>query len=244
MIKNSISLNAGLIAKSLVNVVIFLAVASIIGQFALYYTEHRNLLGFVPLFYLDEPVAIPVFFHVSILFLAAIPLWVIFLLKKKLSDQYASRWAILSFGFVIMSYDLATGLHRKLSAPMHTLLGSSKNMVFHASNNLGIFRYAWVIPYLAIAIACCIYFFKFWLSLPSKTRNKFLISAILLLSGAIGFEFIEGYYTSIHGEENFIYAGVLVTIDKCLQMGGIIYFIYSQLEYIAETFKEVKINFN
>jgi hypothetical protein len=243
MIKNSIILKPSSIARVLGMVTFMLAIASVVGQFALYYTEHRNLLGFVPAFYLDEPVSIPTFFHVSILFMAAIPLWGIFLLKKKLSDHYASRWALLSFGFVIMSYDLATGLHRKLSAPMHAWLGSSKNVLFHASNNLGIFRYAWVIPYFVIAIACCLYFFKFWLSLPNKTRNKFLISAILLLSGALGFEFLEGNYTLINGEHNFMYAAVLVTIDKSLQMGGIIYFIYAQLEYIADTYKEIQLRF-
>jgi hypothetical protein len=240
---NQLQINALSVAKVLASVAIAFVIASLAGQIALYFTEHRNLLGFVPFFYLDQEVGITTFFHVSILFMASVPLWFIYLYKKAHLDSYSTRWAILSLGFMLMAYDLATGLHRKLTPVIHSLLGSSKNLFFHASNNLGIFRYAWVIPYLIIAIVCCIYFFKFWLSLPKRTRINFLVSAILLLSGALGFELIEGSYTAIHGEENFVYGGILVTIDKSLQMSGIIYFIYGQLEYIADTFKDIKLSF-
>lgn len=240
---NQLQINPSTFPKALASIAITFVIASFIGQFALYFTQHRNLLGFVPFFYLDQEIGITTFFHVSILFMASVPLCFIYFIKKAQSDRYSTRWAILSFGFMLMAYDLATGLHRKFTPVMHALLGSSNNLFFHASNNLGIFRYAWVIPYLIIAIGCCIYFFKFWLSLPKKTRVNFSVSAVLLLSGALGFELIEGSYTAIHGEENFVYGGILVTIDKSLQMSGIIYFIYGQLEYIADTFKEIKLSF-
>jgi len=141
-----------------------------------------------------------------------------------------------------MAYDLASGLHRKLTAPMHEMLGSSKIFLLNAAQHLGMFRYAWLIPYALIALVCGLYFFKFWLSLPKQTRRIFLISAVSLLTGAIVFELFEGSYTSIHGEHNFTYV-MLATIDKSLQMGGIIYFIYGQLEYIAETYKNVSLQF-
>ena len=188
---NQLQINALSVAKVLASVAIAFVIASLAGQIALYFTEHRNLLGFVPFFYLDQEVGITTFFHVSILFMASVPLWFIYLYKKAHLDSYSTRWAILSLGFMLMAYDLATGLHRKLTPVIHSLLGSSKNLFFHTSNNLGIFRYAWVIPYLIIAIVCCIYFFKFWLSLPKRTRINFLVSAVLLLSGALGFELIE-----------------------------------------------------
>jgi hypothetical protein len=88
---NQISMKASSIARGLGAITFLLVIASMVGQFALYLTEHRNLLGFVPLFYLDEERGIPTFFHVSILFMAAVPLLVIYLLKKKLLDPYASR---------------------------------------------------------------------------------------------------------------------------------------------------------
>lgn len=236
------TLNVNSVARVLVTIATAFVIASFAGQFALYFTNHRNLLGFVPFFYLDQEVGITTFFHVSILFLASVPLWFIYLLKKAQLDTYSTRWAILSLGFMLIAYDLATGLHRKLTPIMHALLGSSESLFLQATINLGIFRYAWVLPYIIIAASCCIYFFKFWLSLPKKTRTNFFVSAALLLSGALGFELIEGSYTAIHGEENFVYGGILVTIDKSLQMSGIIYFIHGQLEYIADTFKDIKLS--
>lgn len=237
------TLNPNSVAKVLATIATSFVIASFIGQFALYFTNHRNLLGFVPFFYLDQEVGITTFFHVSILFMASVPLWFIYLLKKAQLDTYSTRWAILSIGFMLISYDLATGLHRKLTPIMHSLMGSSKSLLLQATINLGIFRYAWVLPYIIIAASCCIYFLKFWLNLPKKTRTNFFVSAVLLLSGALGLELIEGSYTAIHGEENFVYGGILVTIDKSLQMSGIIYFIYGQLEYIADTFKDIKLSF-
>jgi hypothetical protein len=139
---NQISLKASSIARGLGAINFLLVIASTVGQFSFYLTEHRNLLGFVPLFYFDGKRGIPTFFHVSILFMAAVPFLVIYLLKKKLLGPYAPRWAVLSFGFLFMAYDLASGLHRTLTAPMHALLGASKNTLFNTGNQLGIFRYA------------------------------------------------------------------------------------------------------
>jgi len=63
---NQLQINALSVAKVLASVAIAFVIASLAGQIALYFTEHRNLLGFVPFFYLDQEVGITTFFHVSI----------------------------------------------------------------------------------------------------------------------------------------------------------------------------------
>jgi hypothetical protein len=92
-------------------------------------------------------------------------------------------------------------------------------------NNLGIFYYAWVIPGIALVFFLGCYFYSFLLRLPTKTRLRFLISAILYLGGCIGFELIGGKYTELYGDQSLTYA-LITTVEESLEMSGLIVFIW------------------
>jgi hypothetical protein len=228
-----ISLNPSAIARILGAVAFLLVLASIGGQFSRYVLGHWYLKGLVHLFYIDREMNIPTYFSVLLLLFAALLLAVITLLNGKQRTPHVSKWAILSFGFLLMAYDEAFQVHEKLVSPIKTFLGDG---------NLGIFYYAWVIPGIALVFILALFFLRFLLHLPATTRLRFMLAATLYIGGAIGFELIEGYYAELYGERNFTYS-MIVTIEESLEMAGLIVFIWALLKYFADNHKEVGFRF-
>lgn len=211
-----------------------LILASIGGQFSRLALGYDYLKGFVPLFNLDAEGNIPTYFSVLLMLFAALLLAVIAVFYRKQKIPHVSKWAILSFGFLSMAFDEAFQVHERLISPFRTLLGD---------NNLGVFYFAWVIPGIALVIVFGLFFLRFLMHLPSRTRRRFLIAATLYIGGTIGFELIGGRYVELHGARNWMYI-MIATVEESLEMVGLIVFIWALLEYCAESFKEVRIRFD
>ena len=229
MTSNPISLNPSSIARILGAVAFFLVLASVAGQLTVYLTGHEQVYGLVRLFNVDTELNLPAFFSTFILVFAALLLAVITVLEKKRMAAHISHWAVLTFGFLLMAVDEAVSLHEMLVEPTRKLLGD---------DNLGAFYFAWVIPGIVIVLVLALYFLKFLLHLPAKTRFTFLLAAIIYLGGAIGLELIGGRYAELHGAHNLTY-NMFATIEESLEMAGVIIFIRALLIYIASNFKEV-----
>ena len=195
-----------------------------------YSLGHGYVYGFVPLFYVDAEQNIPTLFSVLLLFFAALLLTAISVLKKKQMDPDASNWAALAFWLLFMAVDEASSIHEKLTTPVRGLLGDGP---------FGIFYFAWVIPGVAVVCILTLYFLRFHLRLPAKTRTTFLVSSALFISGAIGFELVGGRYAELYGSENLTYS-MIATAEESLEMAGVIVFIYALLDYIADHYKEVR----
>ena len=230
---NKISLNSSAIARILGAVACLLVLASIGGVFSSSVLGHDYLKGLVPLFDVNTEYNIPTFFSVLLSLFSALLLTVIALLNMKQRTPHVSKWAILSFGFIFMAYDEAFKVHEKLIRPMRSLLGDS---------NLGVFYYAWVIPGIALVLVLGLFFLRFLLHLPAKTRFRFLMAATLYLGGAIGFEMIAGHYAELLGTDNLTLA-MITTIEESLEMAGLIVFIWALLKYCAANHKELRFRF-
>jgi hypothetical protein len=120
------------------------------------------------------------------------------------------------------------------------LIGNEGNITT-ISERPGFLRYAWVIPYFVIVAGLVLFLYNFLLRLPSKTRNLFILSGLIFVSGAIGLELLEGYYDSLLGTN--YYTVVLYTIEEAMEMVGVIIFIYALLNYLSENQEKVKIVF-
>lgn len=234
MVSNQISLNPLSIVRVLGAVAFLLVLASTGGQLTAYLTGHDHVYGLVRLFYFDAEQNIPTFFSTFLLLFAALLLAVITVLKRNRTASHVSHWAILSFGFLFMAADEAVSLHERLVEPTRKLLGGGK---------LGVFYFAWVIPGIALVIVLALFFLRFLLRLPTKTRLTFLMAAILYIGGAIGFELIGGRYAELHGLQNLTY-GMIATVEESLEMAGVIIFIWALLAYIADNHKEVRCRFD
>lgn len=231
---NQIRLNPSAVARALGAVAFLLVLASIGGQLTKYLLGHDRVYGLVSLFYVDAEQNIPTLFSVLLLFCAALLLTVITVLKKKQKDPDVSRWTILAFGFLLMAVDEALSIHEKLVTPVRGLLGDGP---------LGIFYFAWVIPGIAVVLVLTLFFLRFLLRLPAKTRFTFIVAGTLFIGGALGLELVGGRYAELHGQENLTYS-MIATVEESLEMAGVIVFIYALLKYIADNYEEVRFRFD
>lgn len=230
---NQISLKPSTVARILGAVACFLVLASIGGQFSKFVLGHGTLKGFVDLFNVDLEKNIPTFFSVLLLLFTSLLLALITLINRKKRTAHVLKWAILSSGFMFLAYDEAFQVHEKLIKPIRVLLGGE---------NLGVFYFAWVIPGIAVVLVLALFFLRFMLHLPTKTRLRFLVAVILFIGGAIGIELIGGSYAELNGTQNLMYS-IIVTIEESLEMGGLIVFIWALLRYCDDNYEEVRFLF-
>jgi hypothetical protein len=230
---NQISINSSYIARILGAVALLLVLANIAGQLTVYLVAHAGVYGFVRLLDIDAENNIPSGFSALLLLIAALLLAIITLLNRKQTGSIVSYWAVLSSGFFFMAADEAWSFHERLIKPVRKLLDF---------DNFGIFYNAWVIPGITLVFVLALFFLKFMLRLPAKTRIAFLVAATLYLSGAIGIELIGGSYDELHGNLNLTYS-MIVTVEESLEMAGVIIFIRALLVYIADNYKELRFRF-
>lgn len=234
MVTNQISLNSFLIARVLGTVACLLVVVSIGWQGVAYWTGHDSIYGLVPLFYVDAERNIPTFFSTFLLLFSALLLTVIAMLQRNQKATYVLHWATLALGFLLMAADEILSQHERLVEPMRKLLGDG---------HLGVFYFAWIIPGIILLLVLALFFLKFLLHLPAKTRLAFLIAATLYIGGAIGFELVGGRYSELHGTQNFMYS-MIATTEESLEMAGVIVFIWALLTYITDHYKDVRFRFD
>ena len=206
-----------------------LVLASILGQ-GMYYLPHHNRIQQVlsTMFYVDKEFNVPSTFSALLLLFTGILLFSITLRNIKTKLNFG-HWLVLAFGFSAMAIDEMFSFHERLIAPVHSLLTNLLNV-----EHLGIFRFAWVIPGIALVLALIPYFWKFVLNLPRHTRHNFLTAAAIYLGGAIGTELLGGYFFATYGStDSFLYS-MIATVEESLEMSGVILFIYGLMVYRAE----------
>lgn len=226
-----ISLNPVSIALALGTVVFLLILASLAGQLAPYFTDRSDT---VALLNVDSEQNIPSFFSVLLIFFAALLLAVITAFKRQYRAPYTLHWAVLASGFLFMTVDEATSIHEKLNEPMAMLLGEGRSDFFY---------YAWVVPGILFVLVLGLFFLKFLLHLPARTRFLFCAAAFLYLGGAIVLELVGNHYALSNGTESWSYIAS-AHLEEGLEMTGMVVFIFALLRYLAETYGEMRFQFN
>lgn len=128
---------------------------------------------------------------------------------------------LLGLVSIFLSLDKSVQIHERLTkftAPKFKFLESA------------FITFAWVIPYTILFLVVAVYFLKFVLALPNKTRKLFIASGILFIGGALGFEFIESYVVS-HSGFNQVYWW-LATIEEVMEITGVIVLVYALFDYM------------
>lgn len=210
-----------------------LVAASIAGQLIVYLTGHDTVYGFVRLSYLDAEQSIPTFFSTAQLLFCALCLAVVAALSHTAGAPDARYWTILAIGFLYMAADEAASIHELLILPLRGLLGGGRR--------LGIFYFAWVIPYGALVLGLAPFFLRFLFRLPAKTRRAFLTAGGIYLAGAIGMELIEGLYSESRGTRSLTFS-MMATVEESLEMTGVIVFIRALLVYAGDHYKAVRVS--
>jgi hypothetical protein len=159
-----------------------------------------------------------------ILFFAALLFLVIYIHKKHTLTKGAHYWLTLCIIFIFLSVDESVGVHEEVAKIIRPSV----------SNDVSGFLYwAWVIPYGLFAISAAVYFMRFVLNLPVKTRNLFFLAGGLYVFGALILELPEGHFYKIYGLDH-IYNRILYFIEELCEMGGVTILIYALLDYMAE----------
>lgn len=185
----------------------------------------EKLLGydntvFVRLVDVSEEANITSWFSSLLLLIGALLILLIARLKNLEKDSFSRHWAFMSYLFLFLSLDEAAKIHEATIKPLRTLFNTS-----------GFFYYAWVIIAIPVLLVLTIVYARFISSLPGKTRNQFIIAAVLFLSGAVGFEMLGGFMFDVEISGMYI-SSVLVTFEELLENLGVVVFISALLTYI------------
>jgi hypothetical protein len=230
---NQLTLNRSVITRVLGAVALLLVIVSVGGQLGKASFENKQIANLIEFFYLNGEQNIPAFFAVLLLLFAALLLAGIAVLTGKLKQTEASKWAILSCGFLLMAFDEAAAIHERLVWPIRVLLGNE---------SLGVFYFAWVIPGIMFVLVIGVFFLRFLVHLPAATRRMVIAAVILYLGGAIGFEMLGGVNAETYGRNNLTYL-MITTVEESLEMAGVIVFIYALLGFLEDSYAEVRMRF-
>jgi hypothetical protein len=230
-----VSLNPALITRLLSAAAFALILTSIAVQSAHDLTGYSSVFlhKAVKFLSVDLELNVPTFFSMLLMLFTASLLALIAFFKRKQKASGVLYWAILSAGFFFMGFDEIVSIHERLIEPMRAVLGEK---------NLGVFYFAWVVPGILLVLFLALFFLKFWWNLPAKTRIVFLIASVLYIGGAIGVELVGGSHAEIYGKKNLPYI-LIAAFEESLEMAGVIVFVRGLLEYIAVSYKEVKVHF-
>ncbi len=221
------------IIRILTALAVALVLASVAGQIVISATGEAHWAKLVSFFDLDEEENIPTFFSVFLLVIAAFLCGLTAALAIRQKAPHIWHWKGLSAGFMIMAYDEAFHIHEKCIVPIRTWIDRTP---------LGVLYFSWVVPGFALTFLIALFFFRFIVDLPAKTRSRFLISALVYLGGSLGLELLGGLYAEQHGENNLFY-NFIATVEESLEMAGLILFIRSLLAYLGESAGSLMLNF-
>ncbi len=214
--------------------ILILALGSLIGQYLIYFHAYEKT-ALIRLLDVDRELSIPTILSTFFMFGIAVLLEITTLIKMMERDQYTFRWGFLTLGFLYMAFDEGASIHELLMEPIRrALLNVEIPKIFY---------FTWVIPGIIVVVLLTLFFGKFLLKLPKKTRNNFLLSALLYLGGAIGIELAGGFFVSLYGMKEFGFEA-LATVEEILEMLGLAFFLYSMMAYLRENYKSLRIHFS
>jgi hypothetical protein len=196
-----------------------------------YVLGHDHVFGFVPKFDLDGEINVPTWFSSTLLFLAGLLLLYIAAASRRERDRWARHWFVLGWIFLLLSADETSGLHGLLSGPLRGAFQLS-----------GAFYHAWVLPVGAGVAVLGVAYLRFLRSLPASTRRLMIVSGIVYVVGAIGFELPEGMYRTAFGANVTVVYGFLTVFEETFEMIGIVLFIYTLMDFVERRWGGVRIS--
>ncbi len=217
-----INLTAQKILRFFLTIIFFLLVMNIIDIFYTHYLGHKTFINYKWIF--DGEKNFPAYYSSLAILLASLLLFIIALTKKDARNTY--YWFGLSAVFLYLSFDELFRIHERLS-PL-------AKEFFPASNIIG-----WWVPIGIILLPLSLIYLRFVFNLPKRTRSLFIVSGLIFILGAVGFEILGSMALETNGRD--ITYAVLYTIEELLEMLGIVIFIYALVDYMSGYIKSFTI---
>ena len=208
-----ITLNPRKIIKLLLLITVILIVIHTIILIIYYLVGDPEKFDFIRMFDLDMERNVPTLFS-SVLFCISAFLFYLLSHSSLHTKPHDSKyWKGLSFIFIFLSIDE--------SAKIHEQIGDFTKQFIDAT---GYLHYPWVISYTILILILGVIYLKFFLKMPRKVFYAFILSAVIFLTGAIGFELLGANESSQHGTTSILYS-IFYTIEESLEMFGLVYLI-------------------
>lgn len=183
-------------------------------------------------FHLALDSNIPTFFSSLNLTVASLLLFIIHSTGKRDSNH----WLYLCLIFLFLAVDESAQIHETFGG----LAGQEVNS--YLGEVPPFLSWAWMVPYAVLTVLVGLYFLKFTLKLPGKTRALFFLSGGVYVFGALFLEFLESHFDTVYGPENLVNK-FLFPIEEVLEMTGVIIFIYALLDYLMMHRKALSYSF-
>jgi len=228
----AISISAARLARLLAALAAALVAVNVAILLAWYSGTGWVRPGVLRLFYLDAEQNVPSYFSTLLLFLPAMALGGVAVLKRREGKRFATHWTVLSLTFLFLSMDEAASIHEGAIGPMREVLGPYAD---------GPLWFAWVVPG---ALACAVFglsYVRFLWSLPGRTRRGMIASGAVYLLGALGMEMVGASYAFHHGQDNLLFT-LISTAEESLEMAGLVWFLYVVLDYVGLVYGAVTLD--
>ena len=181
------------------------------------YILHQPRNSLVYFFGLSYEQNFPTWYVASLLLLCSVLLGLIACAKQRRKAAHVGHWWTLAAAFLYISLDETTEIHEQASDWF----------------DLGGFLYfGWVIPASIVVAVLGLSYLKFLAHLPRKTRNQFILAGAIYVGGALGTEFLLGYWTNLHGRRNLGY-GLIDWVQESMELFGVSLFLFSLTEYLG-----------
>lgn len=216
-----ISVRPGFTLKVLLSIITALFVAHVMYLMTMFVYGYR-FRSLFKLFNFNDEGNFPTFYAVMALFLAALLLFVVGILKRSHKLKDGNYWLALSGIFTFLAFDEAAEVHERLNHIVRPYLPeASYDFLF----------WAWVVPYAIFALIVAFSFIKFLVRLPRRTTILFVISGAIFVTGAIGLELFNSYFWYNQGAGS-LGLHMAFTLEELLEKIGIAFFIFAILDYI------------
>ena len=151
-----------------------------------------------------------------LLFSCAVLLTMVAGARRRERAPFQAHWWGLAAGFFYMSLDELVQIHETLNTSLR----------FGA----GALHFGWVVPATGLVAGLAITYARFLRELPGNVRRRFMLAGAIYVGGALGTEFLLGYWTSIAGDQNFTYA-MIDLVQESMELIGASVFLLSLIGF-------------
>ncbi len=224
----SLEINPKKVTRYLYLSITVLAVLHIGNLFLYFWIDDPEKFDFIRLIDFDYEENLPTTFSSMLFFINALLLWIIWRNERQIQGKDKIQWIVLSILFLYLGFDESAKIHENLGDIIETYVNAE-----------GYLYFPWSIAYLSIFAVLVVLYFPFFLRLPKSTKIKFVIAAVVFVTGAAGFDIISAKEAYENGTETIKYS-VLYTIEELMEMIGLVLFTGALMEVIKG--REVSLN--
>jgi hypothetical protein len=197
--------------------------AGLLQDLVLYSNAKPDLSTKIWLLDVDSEESAFTWLSVVVAFSAA---WLLYLASREAAirgGRFRYHWYALTVLFLLLSFDEFAGIHEKISAALSGRM-----------EHTGLMYFAWAAPAGILSLIGLAAFIPFIRSFPLALAGLLMLSALIFLGGAVGFEMVGGSVAEVEGVASFRYR-MLTNLEEGLEMAGILIFIYVLLCHLQRT---------